>query len=102
MGLVKAKLKQLPQTIILDKWIPTTKWCPHCGHRHNMTLAERTYICECGYQEDRDIHSAKNMLSIKDLVFKTQTFVPTEHREITLVEFKTSIADIVISDKSEL
>ena len=30
LGLVKAKLKALPQTIILDKWIPTTKWCPKC------------------------------------------------------------------------
>ena len=109
MGLVKAKLKQLPQTIVLDKWIPTTKWCPKCGHRHNMTLDERTYICECGYQEDRDIHSAKNMLAIKDLVFSNNNFVlidnqsvvPTEHREITLMEFKTSIADIVIGNKSE-
>ena len=101
MGLIKSKLKQLPQTIILDKWIPTTKWCPCCGHRHNMTLDQRTYICECGYQEDRDIHSAKNMLAIKDLVFSNNIIVPMEHREITLVEFKTSIANIVIGNKSE-
>ena len=47
----------------------------------------------------RDIHSAKNMLAIKDLVFSNNNFVlidnqsvvPTEHREITLMEFKTSI-----------
>ena len=101
MGLVKAKLKQLPQTIILDKFIPTTKWCPQCGHRHDMTLDKRTYICNCGYQEDRDIHSAKNMLAIKDLVFSNNNLVPTEHREITLMEFKTTIADIVIGNKSE-
>ena len=91
MGLVKAKLKQLQQTIILDKWIPTTKWCPQCGHKHNISLDQRTYICECGYQEDRDIHSAKNMLSIKDLVFSKLNLVPTEHREITLMEFKSSV-----------
>ena len=102
LGLVKSKLKQLPQTIILDKWIPTTKWCPKCGHRHNMTLDKRTYICECGYQEDRDIHSAKNMLAIKNLVFSNNNFVPTEHREITLMEFKTTIADIIIGNKFEL
>ena len=101
MGLVKAKLKQLPQTIILDKWIPTTKFCPKCRKKHEMSLDQRTYICECGYQEDRDIHSAKNMLAIKDLVFSNNNFVPTEHREITLAKFKTSIADIVIGNKSE-
>jgi ribosomal protein S27AE len=101
MGLIKSKLKQLPQTIVLDKFIPTTKWCPNCGHRHDMTLDKRTYSCQCGYQEDRDIHSAKNMLSIKNLVLSNFNFVPTEHREITLVEFKTSVDDSNIIDKSE-
>lgn len=68
-----------------------------------MTLDERTYICECGYQEDRDIHSAKNMLAIKNIVFNTQKFVPTEHREVTLMEFKTSVNNTgSIIDKSEL
>ena len=93
MGLVKAKLKALPQTVVLDKWIPTTKWCPKCGRKHDVSLDERTYACECGYTEDRDVHSAKNMLAIKDLVFQTQNFVPTEHREVTLMEFKASAQD---------
>ena len=94
LGLVKAKLKVLPQTVVLDKWIPTTKWCPCCGRKRNMSLNERTYVCECGYHEDRDIHSAKNMLAIKDLVFSNLKFsVPAEHREVTLVEFKTSVND---------
>ena len=91
MGLVKAKLKALPQTIILDKWIPTTKWCPVCHTKHDVSLDERTYVCECGYQEDRDVHSAKNMLAIKDFVFENLEFVPTEHREVTLMEFKASV-----------
>lgn len=101
IGLVKAKLKQLPQTIILDKWIPTTKWCPKCLNKQNMSLDKRTYSCQCGYQEDRDIHSAKNMLVIKNLVFNKLNFVPTEHREITLVEFKSSVDDSNIINKSE-
>ena len=103
MGLVKSKLKQLPQTIILDKWIPTTKWCPICHSKQSVTLDKRTYECSCGYQDDRDVHSAKNMIAIKDLVFKKNSFVPTEHREITLMEFKTSVngAGSVI-DKSKL
>ena len=102
LGLVKAKLKALPQTIILDKWIPTTKWCPKCHRKHDVSLDERTYVCECGYQEDRDVHAAKNMLAIKDLVFQQNQFVPTgtpsavptEHREITLMEFKASVGEL--------
>ena len=94
LGLIKSKLKQLPQTIILDKWIPTTKLCPKCGTVNKfITLKDRTYHCGCGYEFDRDIHSAKNMLFIKDLVFKKYNFIPTEHRKVTLVEFKTSTDD---------
>ena len=99
LGLVKAKLKALPQTIILDKWIPTTKWCPKCHRKHDVSLDERTYTCECGYSYDRDVHSARNMLAIKDFVFQQNHFVPTEHREITLMEFKAAIADEILGNK---
>ena len=57
------------------------------------------YTCGCGYSYDRDVHSAKNMLAIKDFVFSYNNFVPTEHREITLMEFKASIADEILSNK---
>ena len=87
MGLIKQKLKSLSQTIVLDKYIPTTKWCPTCGKKHPIGLDDRTYSCECGYQEDRDIHSAKNMLNIKNMVFSKLNLVPTEHREVKREEF---------------
>ena len=90
MGLIKSKLKQLPQTIVLDKWIPTTKWCPRCGRLHDMSTDVRTYVCECGYHEDRDVHSANNMITIKDLIL-TNISVPMERRELTLEEFKTAV-----------
>ena len=53
-------------------------------------MADRTYKCGCGYKFDRDIHSAKNMLTIKDFVLTTIS-VPPEQREITLEEFRTSL-----------
>ena len=75
---------------MLDKWIPTTKLCPKCGTvNQHVTLADRTVVCGCGYQEDRDIHSAKNMIVIAKACFKDNS-VPTEHREITLTEFRAS------------
>lgn len=90
MGLVKAKLKRLPQTIVLDKWIPTTKWCPKCGKLHDMPTDIRTYECECGYREDRDIHSANNMIAIKDLILQTVS-VPPEQRELTLTDWNIMV-----------
>ena len=89
LGTVKAKLKMLPQTVVLDKWIPTTKLCPKCGRKNSISLDQRIFVCECGYQEDRDIHSAKNMIEIAKSCFEN-SLVPTEHREITLTEFKAS------------
>ena len=100
--MIKAKLKLLPQIVVLDKWIPTTKWCPKCGKKHGISLDERMYTCECGYSEDRDIHSARNMLAIKDLVFSKMNLVPAEHREITLTEFKSSTGDASVEGKPEL
>ena len=90
LGTVKAKLKALPQTVVLDKWIPTTKLCPDCGTvNQHVTLADRTIVCGCGYVEDRDVHSAKNMIFIAKSCFANH-LVPTEHREITLMEFRAS------------
>ena len=89
LGTVKAKLKMLPQTVILDMWIPTTKICPDCGKLLNLSLADRTVECSCGHVEDRDIHSAKNMIVIAKACFENG-LVPTEHREVTLTEFRAS------------
>ena len=79
MGLIKSKLMKLDNVIVLDKYIPTTKWCPHCHKLNELSLNDRTYKCECGYEQDRDIHAAQNMLNIKNLVEKNIS-VPTERR----------------------
>ena len=89
LGTVKTKLKLLPQTVVLDKWIPTTKLCPSCGKLLDLNLVDRTVKCNCGHVEDRDIHSAKNMIIIAKACFENN-LVPTEHREITLTEFRAS------------
>ena len=89
LGTVKSKLKMLLQTVILDKWIPTTKLCPDCGKLLDLSLTDRTVKCSCGYVEDRDIHSAKNMIFIAKSCFKDNS-VPMEHREVTLMEFRAS------------
>ena len=35
------------------------------------------------------------MLEIKNLIFRKLDLVPTEHREVTLTEFKASVGDSI-------
>ena len=99
LGTIKSKLMSLPNVVVLDRFIPTTKLCPRCHSiKNDMTLADRTYVCSCGYKEDRDTHSAKNMIKIAKSCFE-DGFVPMGHREVTLMEFKASIADEILSNK---
>lgn len=86
LGRVKAKLKALPQTIILDKFIPTSKYCPNCNHvKRVLKQSNRTYKCtNCGYQNDRDINAALNMVNIYQLM---KNFVPMGCREFKRADF---------------
>lgn len=64
LGRVKAKLVSMEKSgksFKISKWMPTTKFCPNCGALNSISLDERTYKCECGYQFDRDIHAARNV-----------------------------------------
>lgn len=63
LGRVKTKLKQKPNTVVLAKNAPTTKLCRHCGvFNDELKQQNRTFVCECGVKEDRDIHAAQNMV----------------------------------------
>lgn len=64
LGRVKTKLELLEKqdkAFKISKWCPTTKFCPKCGCLNTLTLKDRTYICDCGYIEDRDVHASKNV-----------------------------------------
>ncbi|WP_182359316.1 IS607 family element RNA-guided endonuclease TnpB [Tomitella gaofuii] len=45
------------------RYFPSSKTCSGCGGRKpNLTLAERTYVCDhCGLQVDRDLNAAINL-----------------------------------------
>jgi transposase len=81
LGGIISELKKLPQTFIVDRYFPSTKLCPECGTLNKLTLADRTYNCECGYTKDRDIHSAMNILLES---------IPMERRNFKPVEFNSS------------
>ena len=64
LGTLKRKLQTSPNVIVIDRFFPSTKMCPVCGHMHeSITLSDRTFTCPtCGYTEDRDVKSAKTLL----------------------------------------
>ena len=62
LGRLKAKLVNHPRVCVINRRCVTTQLCPNCGRLNKHSLDKRVYHCQCGYTEDRDIHSAKNML----------------------------------------
>ena len=64
LGMLKRKLQTSPNVLVIDRFFPSTKMCPVCGHMHEgITLSDRTFTCPtCGYTEDRDVKSAKTLL----------------------------------------
>jgi transposase len=63
MGGIIFDLKKKSETVVIDKFFPSTKLCPKCGCLNKIGLDARIYFCDCGYSQDRDIHSAKNILN---------------------------------------
>lgn len=50
--------------IVIDRWIPSTKLCSHCGtSMESLPLAVRQWECGCGARHDRDVNAAKNVLA---------------------------------------
>ena len=82
LGLVKAKLRKKENTIMLDRYFPSTKLCYNCGQFNEISLSQRIYICDCGLVEDRDIKAAKTLLHVGQLKNK---FLPMYNRTM-LVE----------------
>lgn len=94
LGRVKAKLVSHERVVVLERYVPTSKLCI-CGNKKtDLKLLDRVYKCEvCGYEEDRGVHAAKNMIRLGKLSKETLAIVPTGRREITPVENKKSLFD---------
>ena len=92
LGRLKSKLINSPRVCVINKSCATTQLCPECGALNKHTLDKRVYHCPCGYSEDRDVHSAKNMLVFgmdKHNIIKS----PGVERISTPVEYKASVAE---------
>ena len=96
LGRVKTKLKSLPKTVVLDRSVPTTKFCPCCGQYNELKLWNRTFKCSCGVKMDRDIHAAQNM------VWFYENNVGVERTNIKRVETKALTDTITYQPTSSL
>lgn len=45
----------------VDKWYASSQICSNCGNKKQMKLSDRSYVCECGNNIDRDINAAINI-----------------------------------------
>jgi len=54
--------EQGKRLVKIDKWFPSSKLCSVCRVvKKELTLADRTYICDCGNILDRDVNAATNI-----------------------------------------
>ena len=55
---------------IVDRFYPSSKLCHKCGNiKSDLKLSDRKYICECGYEADRDYNASLNLRDAK--IYKT-------------------------------
>jgi putative transposase len=87
IGGIMSDLKRKSHTlVVVDRFFPSTKLCPVCGIRNNISLSEREYVCQCGYYRDRDTHSANNILN------EGLRKIGVERTEFTLSETSSAAA----------
>ena len=90
LGGIISELKKHSRTSLVDRFFPSTKLCPECGTLNKPTLADRIYNCGCGYSQDRDIHSANNIL-LKTIPPERRNFKPVEFNSSALSSLKLSL-----------
>lgn len=50
------------QTVVIDRYFPSSQLCSGCGAKEKMPLHKRTYLCSrCGLDMDRDLNAAINI-----------------------------------------
>lgn len=89
IGGIIGDLKKIPTTILLNKFISTSRPCSQCWclkYKEELWLDDRIYDClECWVKLDRDVNSALFMETLG-----TWIKIPLEQRKFTLLEIKTS------------
>lgn len=99
LGRLKSKLTSSPRVCVIDRSCATTQLCPECKRLNKIPLSQRVYVCPCGYTQDRDVHSAGNMIIFAQDERNIIKFFGVE-RTSTPVEQTSSASDALPSDVS--
>ncbi len=96
IGGIKSDIeKKISTPIDVDRFFPSTKRCSRCGHKRDIGLDERTYICfdpKCQMKIDRDWNSSIN---IEDEGLRNRNIrVDTGHIDFKPVEIGSSTLDM--------
>jgi putative transposase len=63
--------------VLADRWYPSSKLCCACGQKNaTLALAERTWICSCTVQHDRDVNAAINLQRLATGALAARTALP--------------------------
>lgn len=67
-------VKRGKHLVKIGRFFPSSKTCSCCGHKQDMPLDVRTFVCEsCGFTLDRDINASMNILNEGIRLFKQNT-----------------------------
>jgi putative transposase len=65
LGRVKDEMRRLENGFMVDRYVPTTQWCPECENKTKHGLNKRVFVCGvCGYTAPRDKHGASNTMRL--------------------------------------
>ena len=66
----------------IDRFFPSSKLCSNCSQiKKDLTLADREYICDCGFTMDRDLNASLNIRN-KFLKDNSLEYNENKHGEI--------------------
>ena len=55
------------EIVVAPRFFPSSKTCSKCGNvKDEMSMKDRTYVCECGLELDRDLNAAINLSRVVD------------------------------------
>ena len=83
----------------VSKFFPSTQLCPKCGSLNKLSLADGTYKCDCGFEQDRDWKSSVSIETegIKRVPLDKRDFKVQENSSSTFYDILSNINGIAVS-----
>ena len=100
IGGIISDLKHKSHTPLeVEKFFPSTQLCPSCGAKKKLSLSERTYKCECGFNMDRDKKSAIMIETegLKQIPVDNRDFKEQEISSSTFFDLLNNIGGVEVS-----